>query len=46
VTSSSCVIRPEPSATGFNLISLSECVPGTKVTIKSVSPLRRILGGA
>lgn len=46
VTSSSCAIKPEPSATGFNLISLSECAPGTRVTIKSVSPLRRILGGA
>ncbi len=43
---SSCKLRSEPSAAGFDLVSLSGCTPGTRVTIQSVSPARRLFGGA
>ncbi len=46
IQASSCQLRPEPSSAGFNLISLSKCIPGTRVTIQSVSPVQRLLGGA
>jgi hypothetical protein len=46
IEASSCELRSEPSSLGFNLISLSKCSPGTRVTIQSVSPVRRLLGGA
>jgi hypothetical protein len=45
IEASSCQLRPEPSAAGFDLISLSGCSPGTRITIKSVSPAGRLFGG-
>jgi hypothetical protein len=45
VEATSCKITPERSAAGFNFISLTQCTPGSPVTIRSVPPLRRILGG-
>ncbi len=46
IESSSCKLQAAPSIVGFNLISLSECAPGTRVTIQSVSPARRLFGDA
>ncbi len=46
IEASTCRVDPQPSAAGFNLLALSQCTPGTPVTIKSVSPVKRLLGGA
>ncbi len=40
-----CVVNAAPSEAGFNIISLSQCPVDSRVTIQSVSPLQRLLGG-
>jgi hypothetical protein len=42
---SGCKVAPAPSNLGFDLISLSECIPGASVTLTSASPLKRLFGG-
>ena len=46
ITSTSCAIEAQPSAAGFNIIALSGCTPGQPVTIRSVSPAKRLLGNS
>lgn len=46
ITASSCEIHPHPSGAGFNFVSLTSCTPGERVTIQSVSPIRRLLGSS
>lgn len=45
IQASTCKVDAQPSAAGFDLLALSQCTPGTPVTIKSVSPVKRLLGG-
>jgi len=46
IKASSCVMDARPSAAGFDLIALSGCTPGQPVTIRSVSPAKRLLGSS
>ncbi|MFN4895615.1 MAG: hypothetical protein ACK5GN_08580 [Pseudomonadota bacterium] len=46
ISSTSCSIGASASDAGFNLITLTGCSPGTPVTIKSVSPWQRLIGGS
>lgn len=46
IEASSCAMEARPSAAGFDLIALSGCTPGQPVTIRSVSPAKRLLGSS
>lgn len=41
LSASGCTLSPFSHPSGVELIQLSQCSPGTPVTLKSVSPLRR-----
>jgi hypothetical protein len=43
LTSTGCSITPTPHPSGLELIQLNDCKPGAAVTIKSVSPITRLL---
>ena len=44
LTSSHCVLKPFQAGPEITFIELSQCPVGTPVTIRSVSPLERLLG--
>jgi hypothetical protein len=41
---SGCNLSSAPSEAGFEMISLSKCTPGTRVTVDSVPPIQRLFG--